>query len=584
MSGTHRPKRTRELSHRGRLGQLSIRFGRIVLTRVAATFALLTLHGASLIAQTPPRQASPDPFTARQMHDAIAAAQAGDEPRALEIVRALTEKRPRFVPALKLEGMLLQESGRPDDALVAYESALTLAPNDPDLMLKAGSMNLVSGHLERATSLLTQRLRLLPADEDASYYLAQALHLQGENDHALAVLKTATGKNAGHPPLWQKFGELLCSAGQYAEALPWLQKARQADSSLERLPFDIAVANYGLMNLNAAAEAAAEESRLQPGDLDNWMLLATVEIKQADYAAANEALQKVLAAHSEDAAALIALGHCQVELKQYPAAIETLDRALQIDPTQTLGHFFLSRAYAGLSNVAEAQHQTAIYRELQQHIDFAPSTAEAKRNEALLQHARTLLDPKNEAQKDEAAALRLLKEGNSGPVATSGSSWVLLGSVYLSMGRVEEAQRCFYTGLRLDSKTPDANAYLGNIALEQDDLAAAESYFGAELARDANHVFATAGLGAVRSHQQRWREAADLIARSKTTNPTLLYLECNALFHLGDTPRATLVAEAVATYARGDTAIGHSLDALLRRNGQAALADRLAATSHPPLQ
>jgi len=143
------------------------------------------------------------------------------------------------------------------------------------------------------------------------------------------------------------------------------------------------------------------------------------------------------------------------------------------------------------------------------------------------------------------------------------------------MGRVEDASRCFQKALAVDAKTPDANAYLGNMALEAGDLSRAEGYFNAERERDANHVFATAGLGAVRYRQGRWQEAADLIARSKTTDATLLYLECDALFRLGSREKAELVAEAVATYGRGNEAVGRALDGLLRRNGEEALAERL---------
>jgi tetratricopeptide (TPR) repeat protein len=523
-----------------------------------------------VLAQSVSPRAAVDAYAAKQMHDAIAAAQAGDEARAIGIVRALVEQRPRFGPGLKLEGMLLEDQGQAGEAAEAYEAALKLSPNDSELLLKAGSMELVAGKVPRAAELLKRRLRLVPGDEDASYYLAQALHLEGDNDGAVAVLKAALKKGAGHPPVWQKLGELLCSAGQYDEALGWLEKAQKADGSLARLPFDLAVAQFGLQNLKEAEAAASEEAQVQPGDLEDLMLLATVRIKLGEYAAAAEVLQGVVSARPNDAAALVALGHCQVELKEFPAAVDTLGRALQVDPTQTLSHFFLSRAYAGIGNADESQREIAVYRELQQHLAFAPGAAEAKRNDLLLAQARGLIE-----QGDEAGALKLFEEDRRSAVTTAGSAWVLLGSVYLSMGRVEDAQRCFVKALGVDAKTPDANAYLGNVALEQGDLSRAEGYFNAERERDANHVFATAGLGAVRYRQGRWQEAADLIARSKTTDATLLYLECDALFRVGSRDKAVLVAEAVAAYGKGNEAVGRALDGLLRRNGEVELAERL---------
>ncbi|MBB5058204.1 tetratricopeptide (TPR) repeat protein [Granulicella aggregans] len=528
------------------------------------------LSAELMLGQGAPRGASADPYAAKQMHDAIAAAQGGDEARAIEIVRALVEQRPRFGPGLKLEGMLLEDQGQAGEAAKAYEAALTLSPNDSELLLKAGSMDLVAGKVPRAAELLKRRLRLLPGDEDASYYLAQALHLEGDNDGGVAVLKAALKKGAGHPATWQKLGELLCSAGQYDEALIWLVKAQKRDASLARIPFDLAVAQFGLQNLKEAEAAADEEARVQPQDLENLMLLATVRIKLGESAAARDVLQGVVSARPNDAAALVALGHCEVELKEFPAAIDTLGRALQVDPTQTLSHFFLSRAYAGVGKKDESEHEIAVYRELQQHLAFAPGAAEAKRNDALLGQTRGLIE-----NGDEAGAFRLFKDDARGAVGTAGSPWVLVGSVYLSMGRVEDASRCFMKALTVDAKTPDANAYLGNMALEAGDLSRAEGYFNAERERDANHVFATAGLGWVRYRQGKWSEAADLIGRSKTTDATLLYLECDSLFRLGLREKAVLVAEAVAAYGKGNEAVGRALDGLLRRNGAASLAERL---------
>jgi tetratricopeptide (TPR) repeat protein len=57
---------------------------------------------------------------------------------------------PRFEPALKLKGMLLEQRGSTGEAMVVYEAALKLNPNDADLLLKAGIYKLQSGQKEEA--------------------------------------------------------------------------------------------------------------------------------------------------------------------------------------------------------------------------------------------------------------------------------------------------------------------------------------------------------------------------------------------------------------------------------------------------
>ena len=107
------------------------------------------------------------------------------------------------------------------------------------------------------------------------------------------------------------------------------------------------------------------------------------------------------------------------------------------------------------------------------------------------------------------------------------------------------------------------------------DLARAEQEFQAELANDPSYQLAIAELGEVRYHQQRWGEAAEQLAKSRTTTPELLYMLCDAYFHLGRVNDARLNAEVLAAYARNKPDVIEGLIDLLRQNGQSDLAGRL---------
>src|SRR5208282_3933104 len=120
----------------------------------------------------------------RQLQQALSLAGRGDKPGAMNLVLRLLEQHPEFAPAIKLKGMLLEQEGRPADAAAAYEQALKLAPNDPDLLLLVGTYKLNAGQKEEAIELLEQCVRILPGDGDAQYYLAQAYHLNGQDELA----------------------------------------------------------------------------------------------------------------------------------------------------------------------------------------------------------------------------------------------------------------------------------------------------------------------------------------------------------------------------------------------------------------
>lgn len=489
------------------------------------------------------------------------------------MIDTLLRDHPDFAPAFKLKGMLLEDRGDDAGAALAYRRALQFAPDDPDMLLKVGALELVAGHVDQAIALLIRRTRALPGDQEGNYYLAQAYHLNGDNELALTSIRQAVNAAPDDGPILQKYGELLCSGGDNAKALQWLQKAQHSDPTLQRINFDLAVASYNNMDLKAAASYAAREAELAPGNLPDLVLLASTQMKLGAWREARANLQKVLAARSEDATATLELGQCDLELKEYPAAIEALKRSLQLDPTQVQAHYLLSRAYNTMGDAEDAQHEAALHREMMQHISFAVPKSEVRQQAIISEKAQMLLRDGYETE-----ALQLFQTSSTARDVTRGSAWTSVGGTYLAMGDPQAAERSFQRALALDPHTHGLHAYLGTLALQQGDLSGAETHFQAELALDPNHPLALAELGEVRYRQGKWAEAAALLTRSKTTIPSLLLFLCASDFQLGKTEAADLTAEAVAAYGGKEQAIIEALTDLLRRNGQVALADRLTTT------
>src|SRR5258708_939481 len=174
----------------------------------------------------------------RQLHQAVSLAEHGDQQGAMQLDLRMLQQNPKFVPAMKLKGMLLEEGGRTAEAAAVYEEALKLAPNDGDLLLKAGMFKLAAGEKEEALSLLLHCSRILPGDGDAQYYLAQAYHLNGQEDLALRAIQQSLKTGPDNASVQQKYGELLCSTGNNQEGLRWLLKAHRADAKLPRIDYE----------------------------------------------------------------------------------------------------------------------------------------------------------------------------------------------------------------------------------------------------------------------------------------------------------------------------------------------------------
>ena len=541
------------------------------MRRSANIPAVVLIVAAAVSWAQQPASPVPSPLM-RQLHQAIAASEHGDQGQALSIAEKLVAEHPDFEPALKLQGMLLDQAGRTSDAASSFQKALKLAPNDPEILFSLGVDLLVSGHSKEAIPLFLHDLKLKPRDSDGFYYLAQAYHLDGNNDKAISAIRQCLSLDSNNPAVWQKNGELLSSSGDNDKAIEWLEKASHANPALDRIDYDLGVANYNGMNFQNAADFSHKAVRANPNDLTARRLLASSELKLSLWADAQVEFERLLIANNDDTSALLGLGRCQLELKNYASSEGTLQHLLQIDPTLVLAHFYLSRALTGLGKTEEAKRESDLHNKLMEQSSFAPAdhSPESETQKATWAQARQLLSEKHE---DEA--IRLFQQSSQDAAATLSAAQVMTGALYVSMGYQEDATRVLKHALNSDPRVRGAHTWLGIQAMQQGDLEKAENEFDAELVNDPNYSTATAELGELRYRQKRFADAAEFLSKSKTAIPSLLYLLCDAYFHLGNIADANLTAETLAIYARNDPNMMAALAQLLNRNHQSVLAQRL---------
>ena len=545
----------------------------MAINRLRTVFLLATLllAGEAVVrAQNSPRPN--DSPVMRQFHQALSFAQRGDRQTAMNLVLSLLQQHPDFAPAIKLKGMLLEESGRTTEATASYEEALKLAPNDGDLVLKVGISKLAAGQKEEAIHLLEHCIRVFPGDGDAHYYLAQAYHLNGQDALALRAIRQSLKAEPDNLSVWQKYGELLCGTGDCAAGLRWLLKAQHSDATLPRIDYDIAAADYKLMDIAGAAHHAERAVQSQPNDVTALQLLAIAEVKLARWQEAKIAFARILAFKSDNVDSLLGVGQCDLELKNYPAAIDEFQAVLRLEPTRLLAHFYLSRTYAAMGRTADAQHEAALHQLMMEQLTFVRSVEGEERESPIKAQAHQLL-----AEHREQDALHLYQQHFKGTAATVADSYVFVGKLYLFMGDTEDGLRALHHALELQPTVRGAHTYEGILDLKLGDLHRAENEFKAELANDPNYQMAIAEIGEVRYRQGLWSDAAEQLARSRTITPELLYMLCDSYFHLGKVSDAKLTAETAAAYGRNNPELMKELMDLLSRNGQTELVQHLSS-------
>lgn len=95
--------------------------------------------------------------------------------------------------------------------------------------------------------------------------------------------------------------------------------------------------------------------RISPTNPDVAYLQSMVELDHRNFPAAEQFFQKATNSSRPQERALLALGYVQVESNQPAAAVQTLEKALQINTASERGHLLLANAYAQLCEYPKAR-------------------------------------------------------------------------------------------------------------------------------------------------------------------------------------------------------------------------------------
>jgi len=190
-----------------------------------------------------------------------------------------------------------------------------------------------------------------------------------------------------------------------------------------------------------------------------------------------EALQQ----NPQDAVAMWNLGMALLEKKNYPQAIEILQKGIALAPRYSLPHVYLGRVYAALGRHVEEE------REFQRALALSPLNTEA--HNAL---GRFYLDAGRDAEAE--AEFR----ASVGSIPTI-EGWRGIAEVCTRRNSPREAEEALRRLLELDALDARAHFQLGAICLASGRLSEAEKEYKAGLWMDPRNEAALAALRRIRA-------------------------------------------------------------------------------------
>ena len=438
-----------------------------------------------------------------------------------------------------------------------YENALRDFPDDAELRYELGMIFFRQQKWTKAIEIFRKSASEQPGEVKPLFYLAQSYFMTSDLDRARQTMAQAAVIAPKDAQVCQKYGEYLSATlDNRKEGLAWLKKARNLNTGLPRIDFEVGKTEFEITDYINATLSLEQALKKNPNDGEAAFYLGEAQSSLNDWARAREYYSYALARKYVRSEAYYGLGRADVALAEYTAAVDPLNQAIAMQPSLINAHLQLAKAYRRLGRTAQAEKENRLFAAMTDRVDTSRrlSTSEER--------AWKEVKPLLEANKEEEALQLLAKM----PVAEAhgpGGALYLLGVMYYSMGRNDDAKRVLALAQKAAPDSANIAAYLGMVQLSSEEASAAENSFQSALALDSNEALALIGLGGLRYQQKRWADSVRYLERSRTADPRTLFILCDAYYRDGRPEQAELTAEVIRAFGTDNKPLLGELDRLI---------------------
>jgi tetratricopeptide (TPR) repeat protein/PleD family two-component response regulator len=168
--------------------------------------------------------------------------------------------------SLNVSGDALFAQGRISEAVVEYEKALVLQPQEPNVL---NSLGVCYGHLGqtlKALEFFEKALEAAPEDFMAYYNLGYALMARGKMAEARQHLEKSLSFNPDHADTLFQLGRLAQSEGKLNEAMDYFNQAAQQDGCRRAVHRHLGEAMAAAGRFAEAEESFNQAVKINPND------------------------------------------------------------------------------------------------------------------------------------------------------------------------------------------------------------------------------------------------------------------------------------------------------------------------------
>ena len=262
-------------------------------------------------------------------------------------------------------GRILEGLGRHREALERYAKVRETAPRNTEALIASANVHLALGELDQARTIALSLVGTPVQESMGQYVIGRIALVQRQNEEAVLALSRATRLDPRHGAAWaaladaylalndgakardaaakaaalpgadsgvlRRLAELETRAGQHAAAAAALERAIALEPADANLRLAQARTFAALGRWHDSANAAREAQRLLPKSVEPLLLAAEAAHRQGKNGEAIETLKRALTLDPESFDVQFRLGRSYAEVNRYEDAQTHLERASRLD-------------------------------------------------------------------------------------------------------------------------------------------------------------------------------------------------------------------------------------------------------------
>lgn len=470
----------------------------------------------------------------------------GQISQAATIAQELVQRHPDAAQSHILAARVADAQGNASAALAKYEQAAALASDNPAVQVELAEALQAAGRLAEAAAAYDAALAADQRSVNALVGLARLNTRQGADDQAEALLRQALEIDSESLAVQAALGRSLLNQGRAGEAIPLLEAARaQQPEHPTALP-DLADAYLAVGRLD---EGLALYRQMLGSSGDATLTTARALLRAGQVEPALQLYQRYVVEYPADAQARTALANAYRQDGRTELALQAYAEASQIDPNLPDPLLQQADLLSELERWPEAVDAYTAAVDLLRQTPALITEVESAWWQAWSGLARAY----NRMGQPESA-LPLVQEIE----ALRPDLYqlpLLAGDLYESLDRHEEALAAYDRAANLAPQQALPQTRRGEILLNLERIAEAESAFQASLALDANDATALEGLGRVYSAWGAGASPADFYRAELRLQQAIALAPQNASAYIA-------LGDLYTAYGAPDEAIAHYQSAL----------------------